>query len=174
MRSNVTNARASDMRRALEKGEHHNKNHRVVVTPTMEPSTEWCPSCPESMRCFLADRRIPVQQAIDNKYPCMLRERQVLCFYHDSLILGFNSHTNIVNDYGFWGYSITTNRAIRWYVEALADNDMIPLGAVEPAINYFRRRHHNPEQYPLMGRFEKDRGRPPGWHVEEKCSEDLL
>lgn len=60
--------------------------------------------------------------------------------YHGSLCLTFDVTQNRVNDWGYWGYSVTTSRAIRWYVEALADHHYIAFSQIEEIINFFKKR----------------------------------
>lgn len=54
--------------------------------------------------------------------PCWEEQRFVEFYYHGSCCLVYDTQTGAVSDLGMYGYSVTTTRAIRWYLEAVADN----------------------------------------------------
>lgn len=102
---------------------------------------DWCQRCPDSLRCFLVGKTIDVNEAIAKHYPCVEQRQYIFFHYHGACCLTFDQKLKRVNDWGYWGYSITTSRSIRWYLEALLYHDFIDSQqTVEDAIKYFKKR----------------------------------
>lgn len=137
------NKRCSDLRVALQRGRCTNGNHTIVAGEGILQRAEWCQACPDSMRCFLVGNTVDVQEAVDKKYPCIQQQRYIFFKYHGACCLTFDQQTQRLNDWGYWGYSVTTSRSIRWYVEALVDSNLIPPDRAEPAIEFFKKRRHD-------------------------------
>lgn len=138
-----SNARCEDLRKALTSGTYKNKNHYISVAPGVQKDAAWCQSCPDGLRCFLVGKSIDIREAVTKQYPCVKQQKYILFRYHGAACLVFDTDANKMNDWGYWGYSITTSRAIRWYVEALADNGFIQPNQVEPALTFFKARANN-------------------------------
>jgi hypothetical protein len=134
------NKRCDDLAVALSRGQCGNGNHRIKTGEGVLQRDTWCQPCPDSLRCFLVGRTVDIQEAIAKKYPCVATRRFILFYYHGSCCLTFDTQTKRVNDWGFWGYSITTSRSIRWYLEALLWHNYIDMQqTVEDAIKFFKK-----------------------------------
>jgi hypothetical protein len=135
-----SNKRCDDLHVALAQGHCSNGNHRITAGEGITHG-EWCQTCEDSLRCFLAGKMIDVQEAVNKKRPCVQQAQFIYFYYHNALCLTFDKQRRRVNDWGYWGYSVTTSRSIRWYIEALAYHDFIPYDTVEPAITFFKKRN---------------------------------
>jgi hypothetical protein len=134
------NARCRDLKQALDKGKFRNRNHLIKVSPEIVQQNAWCQTCPESMNCFLAGKTIDLDRALQKGYPCVSHQGYIFFSYHDSCVLTFARAPLRVNDWGYWGYSVTTSRSIRWYLDALAHHGFITPKSVEAAIEFFKKR----------------------------------
>lgn len=134
------NKRVDDLRKALAVGAHSNGNHTIIAGDGLKQDAKWCRDCPVNMRCFLIGQKIDIAMASANRYPCVRQAKTLIFKYHGATCLVFDVLENRVNDWGYWGYSVTTSRAIRWYVEALVELDYIEFGRSEEIINFFKKR----------------------------------
>ena len=91
------------------------------------------------MKCLLAGKQLNPPSAERLKKHCYTRRRFVQFSYHHSVCLQFDLVSKEMTDNGYWGHSVTTSRAIRWYIEALAARQYIPHHHVEKAISFFRK-----------------------------------
>lgn len=135
------NKRCDDLRVALSRGHCSNGNHMIKIGEGVIQKNDWCQGCPESLRCFLVGKTIDVQEALQKAYPCIDDKRYILFHYHGACCITFDCKTKQINDHGYWGYSVTTSRSIRWYLEALFYHGFIDAQqTVEDAIAYFKKR----------------------------------
>lgn len=82
-----------------------------------------CAECDRKLACLAMD--CVTQVPIPNTAPCLTQGKTIRFYYHDTLVLSFNMMNKLVTDHGYWGYSVTTSRSIRWYLEALLYEDFI-------------------------------------------------
>lgn len=139
----MLNKRISDLKRAEENdnGCYVNGNHSVDLIKGCYPPTRYtCSGCELSMKCLLAGHQITHEEARKENRGCYTRRRFVIFRYHGSTCLQLDRHLDTLQDFGYWGYSVTTSRAIRWYLEALAERGYIAPMHIEPAIKHFKQR----------------------------------
>ena len=135
------NKRCDDLKVALLRGECSNGNHRIKTGEGVLQRDTWCQPCPDSLRCFLVGRTIDVHEAIAKKYPCVNDRKYIFFYYHGACCLTFDRDGCRVNDWGYWGYSITTSRAIRWYLVALRWHGFINhQDTIEAAVKFFKQK----------------------------------
>ena len=135
------NKRCDDLRVALQRGHCSNGNHSIKIGEGVVQKNVHCQGCPDSLRCFLVGKTIDVQEAMQKNYPCVDDRRYLLFHYHGACCITFDRKTKKVNDHGYWGYSVTTSRSIRWYLEALFYHGFIDAQqTVEDAIKFFKKR----------------------------------
>ena len=127
-------ARTADLRKASNGRSGtvpgcRNGNHFTVVKPGTAPVIDaegYCRGCVHNLECVLGGRVISYGQATQENMPCVNgKNHRIEFYYHDTLCLTFNLNTNEVLDHGLWGHSVTTSRAIRWYLGALAEEGHI-------------------------------------------------
>lgn len=136
-----TNKRCHDLRHALDKGSYSNGNHMINTGAGLIQDAVRCQNCPDNFRCFLAGKTIDPYDAIHKNYPCVDERRYIQFHYHGSCCITFDRRQKRVNDWGYWGYSVTTSRSIRWYLEALLYEGFIDSSqTVEDAIKFFKKR----------------------------------
>ncbi|MHC4621184.1 MAG: hypothetical protein ACYTEQ_25840 [Planctomycetota bacterium] len=121
------NKRIDDLKEALEKGKKRNGNHFITCTGGLEfPDMERCKDCDLNLGC-LAVGHVPhmTSHGVSRHRPCLIHGPAIRFYYHDSLCLSFSQFSKLVTDHGMWGYSVTTSRSIRWYLEALRYEGLI-------------------------------------------------
>lgn len=129
------NARSQDLARLLrntskrsstDRPAHDiiNGNHRIAITAGRRaPAPDQCKGCPNHLACFAGRQDEALRR--DGEWmlrPCHNERRFVEFYYHGSCCLVYDIQTGAVSDLGMYGYSVTTTRSIRWYLEAVADN----------------------------------------------------
>lgn len=149
--SRTKSNRTNDLKQALTCGLKINGNHRTeVITRTPPPLEEACPVCPLRLVCTSVGPE-------RNRHPGRHCQTVITAkfFYHGTCCLTFDERERTLDDHGYWGYSITTSRAIRWYVQALWDNDLLyDVKDVERSLLYFRKRKNTKD-----GPFKLDQQR---------------
>jgi hypothetical protein len=117
-----SNKRVDDFKAALANGKKRNGNHFITVSEEGPefPDELLCKDCDRILAC-LALKQASGDVVLDQTCvrPCLTQGRTARFYYHDTLCLSFNMMNNLVTDHGYWGYSVTTSRSIRWYLEAL-------------------------------------------------------
>lgn len=119
-----SNKRIDDLKEALRNGKKRNRNHYIVCTGGPEfPDMERCKDCDLNLSC-LAKGHVPHATMhgthdLSAQRPCIAQGATIRFYYHDTLCLSYNQMSKLVTDHGMWGYSVTTSRSIRWYLEAL-------------------------------------------------------
>jgi len=137
-----TNKRSDDFRRAAanKNGKFRNRNHTIkFFDGCRPPNFSSCKHCELALRCA-AGKRVTVPEARDHQRECYTGRRYIDFSYHGSICLRYDIFTGKMSDLGMWGYSETTSRAIRWYVEALVDNGYIAPKHLEPALKWFKKK----------------------------------
>lgn len=121
------NARSRDLARLLSQtkcSEVLNGNHRIAITSGRQaPFPDLCKNCPNHLACFAGHQDEALRR--DGEWmlrPCWEERRFVEFYYHGSCCLIYDMLTGAVSDLGMYGYSVTTTRSIRWYLEAVAEN----------------------------------------------------
>jgi hypothetical protein len=117
------NKRIDDLEKAMRKpnGIHSNGNHTVRIIDGLrdfDPARESCKQCEHNLSC-LADKRPHESILHTSQLPCVVEEGAIVFSYHGTDYLKFQTHTKQITDYGYWGFTVTTSRSIRWYLEAL-------------------------------------------------------
>lgn len=139
------NKRIDDLEKAMRKpnGIHSNGNHTVRIIDGLrdfDPVDASCKACEHNLAC-MADKRPHESTLHTGGLPCVVQHGAIVFSYHGSDCLRFRTHTKEVTDHGMWGYSVTTSRAIRWYLEALFYFGHIDSQArVEELITLFKKR----------------------------------
>lgn len=119
------NKRIDDLHEALATGSKRNGNHLIRLREGPHfPDAERCADCNLNLSCLaighIPTRSVSTPQPLNiQSRPCIAYGETIEFFYHDSLCLSFNTMSKVVTDHGMWGYSVTTSRSIRWYLEAL-------------------------------------------------------
>lgn len=109
-------------------GKKRNGNHFITVDDSGPefPDMHRCNNCDRKLACLAMGQVTEVP--IPNTAPCVVSGRTIRFYYHDTLCLSFNIMNKLVTDHGYWGYSVTTSRSIRWYLEALFSHGYIDSG----------------------------------------------
>lgn len=96
--------------------------------------------------------------------PCWEEQRFVEFYYHGSCCLVYDVQTGAVSDLGMYGYSVTTTRSIRWYLEAVADNYANGLTGecISEIMKFFKKRRIN-QNVAQNHRAFLDRNEDVGW-----------
>ena len=143
--------RREDLAKALKKCTSvTNNNHNISFSFGLErPDWELCTGCPHGLECNSGADHIsvghcridgerhgphpymgwdPIQYGELKDLPCCAppdKGGAILFEYHGSICTSFDRAGRRFTDMMMWGHSITTTRAIRWYIDALAWNSII-------------------------------------------------
>ena len=119
------NPRSADLAEMLRRGRTHytNKNHSIdLLYGLRDPDTLLCHGCPLSLACLSGQRNdahilhsVPV-------YPCETADSLVKFTYHISVCFTVDLTNKRVTDHGMYGFSVSTSRAIRQYLDAAREN----------------------------------------------------
>lgn len=139
-----SNKRVDDLRVAMSNssGEQRNGNHRTVVNPgTPIPDVTLCHDCSRMLYCITKGVSLPDTP----ERPCTQVGLVFKFHYHDSCCLTFTTRPKQITDHGMWGYSVTTSRSIRWYLEALYYHHYLDSQeTVNELCKTFKKRHDAP------------------------------
>lgn len=127
-----------------------NKNHDISLHFGLKrPDFKLCANCPRSLECHAGPDNIhvtwkdicgarytPMPYSLDSGLgiqgplprgvlPCWEARATILFSYHGSLCSVFDRVGQRYTDMGMWGHTVTTNRAVRWYIDALRWNNLI-------------------------------------------------
>ena len=135
--------RTRDLEKALraQNGTCKNGNHLTEVTPgvkAFDSESTACQMCSLSFRCMY--QQVDLSLVIEKGLPCIRAQGVIKFRYHGTICLTFDVANNRITDHGYWGYSITTTRAIGWYVNALSDLRFINNRDVRQIIEQLRKR----------------------------------
>ena len=131
--------RNKELRTALEKGRASNGNHSIELEEGIVKKPSYCRLCPMWSSCYIGDKTPTLTEAHAQKYAC-IKENKLTFRYHGSKVLVFDMHQHRLNDFGFWGYSMSTSRSITWYLHALEDTGLIAPIMRNDAAAFFRKR----------------------------------
>jgi len=139
-----SNARVEDLRAALtcQNGIWNNGNHCTQVSPGVRtPDVSMCHECPRMLYCI----NLGTTQPDTPDRPCTQIGLIFKFSYHGTVCLTYTTRPRQVTDHGYWGYSVTTSRAIRWYLEALMHHRYLDSQeTVNQLCKTFKKRHSTP------------------------------
>jgi len=140
----MRNARIGDLAKALRTGKDvHNKNHTTMVrdgTRAFDAAHSDCVHCELNLVC-LGGKEINWFTANADKRACATGRCLIQFQYHATVCLTYDRMRNRVTDHWQHGRSVTTSRSIRWYLEALQENDVIPYGVdINEVLKVFKMR----------------------------------
>lgn len=99
-----------------------NGNHIVELAYSFAPpSFELCNGCKYALQC-LSSEQMDTHTILNEHMPCVYPMQDVKFYYHETVCLVFNKVNVRVHDDFMYGYSVTTSKNIRYYLEALEDN----------------------------------------------------
>jgi len=134
--------RTRDLRQALRsrKGECKNGNHRTeiddpIVPVPGYPDLQKCEGCELLLKCNSSgvagppwqssrDREAPDNQPLEY-YRCLRETKRIRFYFHGTCCVELDIKAQRVTDHSTYGWSVSTGRAIRWYLEALDDENYI-------------------------------------------------
>ncbi len=140
----MRNKRIDDLARALRTGEDvHNKNHTTMIrdgTRAFDATHPDCIHCELNLVC-LSGKEINWFTANTYKRACATGRCLIQFQYHATVCLTYDRMQNRVTDHWQYGRSVTTSRSIRWYLEALQENNVIPYSVdIDALLKIFRTR----------------------------------
>jgi hypothetical protein len=148
-----SNARSKDLAglliRKLDKIIHG--NHSITWEDAFnDPSPHRCKTCLNHLACFSGRQEEAIQRHRKEKkltdLPCYNPHRFLVFTYHSSICLVYDTLTHAITDNHLWGYTSSTSRAIRWYLNALADHfpeAKLTAATIEEFITCFKHNKHN-------------------------------
>ena len=140
--------RTRQLRTALSRGRCSDGNHRIEVADGWGhrpgyPDMTLCASCDLMLACTVQDKPQtppiynaqfpPSPQTADNTplpddiRDCQRKSQRIRFFYHDTCCLEIDIEVHMITDHGTSGWSVTTGRAISWYLDALVDCGYVAL-----------------------------------------------
>jgi len=127
----MRNKRIDDLARALRTGKDtFNKNHTTMVRDgvrAFDAAHPGCVNCELNLVC-MSGRAVDPHQAHYDKRSCAVENTVIHFQYHATVCLTYDITQQRITDHWKYGLSVTTTRSIRWYIEALKENDIIPYG----------------------------------------------
>jgi hypothetical protein len=127
----MRNRRIDDLRKTLRTGRDvHNKNHTTVIrngVRAFDGAHPGCINCELNLVC-LSGRPVDHFQAHYDKRSCAVQNTVIQFQYYTTVCLSYDITQQHITDHWQYGRSVSTSRAIRWYIEALKENDVIPYG----------------------------------------------
>jgi hypothetical protein len=151
--------RTRDLRKALhsQNGHCRNGNHQVTVDEPLWPQSGFpdlqkCATCELLLACNSAGDAQPPDHLFSSqgsateaeiaKYPCLRYTRRIRFYYHRTCCIEVDVNARELIDHGTYGYSVTTSRAIRWYLQALRDEGYLSSSRVEELLKIFKKVAH--------------------------------
>jgi hypothetical protein len=132
--------RTKDLRQARNSahGSCTNGNHRTEIDEPLWPQAGYpdmqrCQGCALWLLCNTAGEPKPPSELFGSphvdisleqeiaKYPCLRFTKRIRFYYHGTCCIELDVRNRKITDHHKYGYSVTTSRAIRWYLEALND-----------------------------------------------------
>lgn len=141
--------RSRELSEALRTGFAGNGgNHSVVVTGAMRlPSWDkgtCCEGCDRRLVCLQQGEPPSVDTAQHERRGCHYPEGLIIFRYHGTDCLGYDHANKRITDYGLRGRSVTTGRAITWYLWAIADHCYITHKRADELAKKWSKRGHDP------------------------------
>jgi hypothetical protein len=89
------------------------------------PAQPGCANCELNLDC-LRGKEINAHTAHLDRRACAIDNNLIHFQYHATVCLTYDCTQQRITDHGQYGRSVSTSRAIRWYLEALQENSIIP------------------------------------------------
>lgn len=134
--------RLAEFDRAMNHGHAACGNHTLKVEESVIQQAWYCSTCPMSASCYFGGQIVDFSTASKAGYPCV-QNKNVAFMYHGATVLVFDFHKRTLNDNGYYGYSVSTSRALSWYIAVLVERDFIAPSKAHAAIAFFRGRKDN-------------------------------
>jgi hypothetical protein len=131
--------RIAELRTALDKGSVADGNHAIEIDTGVVQHESYCRHCPMSVSCYLGGEIVTFAEAAKMDYACV-KKKTILFRYHGATVLKFDVSAKTLDDSGYWGYSVSTSRALGWYIQALVELDLVPPNKAHAAVAFFRGR----------------------------------